>query len=62
MVKDPNPPAFGIGNVSGELRMTPLDEVMRMADEEFERPREQWWMRLRPVARMMAQQQVPDFE
>jgi 6-phosphofructokinase 1 len=62
MVKDPNPPAFGMGNVSGELRMTPLDEVMRMADEEFERPREQWWMRLRPVARMMAQQQVPDFE
>jgi hypothetical protein len=25
-----------------------------MADETLQRPRDQWWMRLRPVARMMA--------
>jgi 6-phosphofructokinase 1 len=49
-----DPPAVGIGHVNGELRLTPLHEVMRMADEEWHRPRDQWWMRLRPVARMMA--------
>jgi 6-phosphofructokinase 1 len=53
-VKQSNPPAIGIGHVSGELRMTPLEDVMRMADETLQRPRDQWWMRLRPVARMMA--------
>ncbi len=49
-----NPPAVGIGQVSGEMRMTPLEDIMRMVDETVQRPREQWWMRLRPIARMMA--------
>ena len=53
-LKEPNPPAFGIGHVSGEMRMTPLEEIMRMADEKLQRPRDQWWMRLRPIAAMMA--------
>lgn len=55
-VKESNPPALGIGQVAGEMRMTPLEDVMRMADEVLLRPREQWWMGLRPVARMMARQ------
>jgi 6-phosphofructokinase 1 len=56
-IRDANPLAVSIGQVSGELRMTPLEEMMRMADEKWQRPREQWWMRLRPVARMMAYMQ-----
>jgi 6-phosphofructokinase 1 len=55
-VKEPNPPALGIGQVAGEMRMTPLEDVMRMADEELLRPREQWWLGLRPIAAMMARQ------
>jgi hypothetical protein len=47
-------PALCLGHVAGEMRMTPLDEVMRMADRELKRPREQWWLRLRPLSRMMA--------
>jgi 6-phosphofructokinase 1 len=46
--------AAGLGQVAGELRVTPLDEIMRMSDEKLQRPKQQWWMRLRPVARMMA--------
>jgi 6-phosphofructokinase 1 len=60
--RDPNPPAFAIGHVSGDLRMTHLDEVMRMADERFQRPYDQWWLRLRPVARMMAHMESPNGE
>ena len=55
-----DPPAIGLGHVSGELRMTPLEDIMRMADETLQRPREQWWMRLRPVARMMAHMSHPE--
>lgn len=58
MEKQPNPPAVSIGHVAGELKLTPLDEVMRMADDRFQRPHEQWWMALRPVARMMAHMDV----
>jgi 6-phosphofructokinase 1 len=57
-----DPPAIGIGHVNGELRLTPLHDLMRMADEELQRPREQWWMQLRPVARMMAHLSVPKNE
>jgi 6-phosphofructokinase 1 len=60
MEKMANPPAVSLGNVAGDLKMTPLDEVMRMADERLQRPREQWWMGLRPVARMMARMAVPE--
>lgn len=59
-VRMPDPPAIGIGHVAGEMRMTPLEEIMRMADERLQRPREQWWMRLRPIARMMAHQSQED--
>ena len=50
-------PALCLGHVAGEMRMTPLDEVMRMADRELKRPREQWWLRLRPLSRMMAHEE-----
>lgn len=49
-------PAIALGQVSGEMRNTPLEDVMRMADMEYQRPRQQWWMQLRPVARMMSHQ------
>jgi 6-phosphofructokinase 1 len=49
-------PAISLGQVSGEMQVTPLEDVMRMADMENQRPRQQWWMRLRPVARMMSRQ------
>ena len=51
---DPEPPAIALGHVEGEVRMTPMEEVMRMANTRLQRPRKQWWMRLRPIARMMA--------
>ncbi|MCC6169885.1 MAG: 6-phosphofructokinase [Caldilineaceae bacterium] len=51
-------PAVCIGHVGGELRFTPLDDVIRMSDERFQRPKQQWWMNLRPIARMMARQEV----
>lgn len=45
-----------IGQVQGELRYTSLDEVPRLMDYEHSRPKKQWWMDLRPVARILAAQ------
>jgi 6-phosphofructokinase 1 len=49
-----DPPAVALGMVSGDLRFTPLDDVVRMSNAQFQRPKDQWWMNLRPIARMMS--------
>jgi 6-phosphofructokinase 1 len=44
-----------IGMVEGHLQFTPLYEIPRLMEERFQRPKRQWWMALRPVARILAQ-------
>ncbi|KAA3664873.1 MAG: 6-phosphofructokinase [Chloroflexi bacterium] len=44
-----------IGLVSGEIKFTRLDDMPRMLDVEHARPKKQWWMDLRPIARILAQ-------
>jgi 6-phosphofructokinase 1 len=44
---------IGLGN--GQIRFHNLDDFLRMSDHKFERPKEQWWLELRPIARVMAQ-------
>ncbi|WP_374688360.1 6-phosphofructokinase [Promineifilum sp.] len=43
-----------IGQIEGGLRFLGLDEVPRLMDYEHSRPRKQWWMDLRPIARILA--------
>ncbi len=40
--------------INGEPTFTPIDEAMRMTDPVYHRPKKQWWMDLRPVARILA--------
>ncbi|MCS7222437.1 MAG: 6-phosphofructokinase [Anaerolineae bacterium] len=49
------PGAACIGLVGGEIRFTDLEEIPRLMDWEHRRPKRQWWMDLRPIARMLAQ-------
>ncbi|RMG93953.1 MAG: 6-phosphofructokinase [Chloroflexi bacterium] len=44
-----------IGLVAGETRFTPLAELPQLMDWENGRPKQEWWLNLRPVARIMAQ-------
>jgi 6-phosphofructokinase 1 len=50
-------PAAGamIGLQSGRVTLTGLEEFPRLVDRKRQRPREQWWMQLRPIARVLAQ-------
>mgnify|MGYP001285174902 CR=1 FL=1 len=43
-----------IGQVQGDIHYTPLDDVPRLMDYEHSRPLKQWWMDLRPIARVLA--------
>ena len=51
-----------IGQVRGEVKFTDLDDVPRLMDYVHSRPLKQWWMDLRPIARLLAQQSyaIPD--
>lgn len=44
-----------MGMVDDVLTFTPMYRIPRIFDEEYQRPKKQWWMRLRPLARMLAQ-------
>lgn len=43
-----------IGLQSGRIRFTPLAELPQWTEPGARRPAQQWWLRLRPIAEMMA--------
>ena len=45
-----------IGMQKGRVRIHDLRDFERMVDAEHQRPREQWWMGLRSIARLLAKQ------
>jgi len=51
-----------IGQSGGKLEFHPLENFPRMVDEAYERPKHQWWMDLRPIARLLAQTESPQVE
>jgi 6-phosphofructokinase 1 len=44
-----------IGLSGGKLQFHNLVDFMRMSDPEFQRAHDQWWLELRPIARLFAQ-------
>ncbi len=44
-----------IGLQNGQVRIHNLEDLLRMADQAHQRPKEQWWMSLRPIAKVLAQ-------
>jgi 6-phosphofructokinase 1 len=44
-----------LGMVNGRYRFTPLEDISRLMDQGNERPKMQWWLDLRPIARVLAQ-------
>jgi 6-phosphofructokinase 1 len=44
-----------VGESHGKLRFTDLQDVPRLLDMDHGRPKSQWWMDLRPIAKILAQ-------
>ncbi|GJM42798.1 MAG: 6-phosphofructokinase [Ardenticatenaceae bacterium] len=53
-IETATPTSACIGQVGGSLIFTNMEDVPRMFDMERQRPKKQWWMDLRPVARILA--------
>jgi 6-phosphofructokinase 1 len=54
--------AVCIGLQEGRMEFTSLRELPRLMEPNVQRPKEQWWLGLRPVARIMAQPGPPSAE
>ncbi len=50
----PSPEGAFIGLKAGKVQITGLDDLPRLMDEASRRPKEQWWMDLRPIASVLA--------
>ncbi len=50
-----------VGLAEGRVRFLDLEEMPKLVDAEHQRPREQWWMQLRPIARILAQPAPSEF-
>lgn len=44
-----------IGLEGGKTQFTGMEDYPRLEDKDFGRPKKQWWMDLRPIARVLAQ-------
>jgi 6-phosphofructokinase 1 len=44
-----------LGLVAEQMSLTPFYDIARLFDFERQRPKQQWWMQLRPVLQMLAQ-------
>ena len=51
----PEPAGAFIGLQGGQVQFTSLEDYPRMIDKKWSRPKNQWWMELRPIARVLAQ-------
>lgn len=54
-IDDAEPTSAVIGLLGSAMQFTNLEDIPRMMDRQERRPREQWWMALRPIARVLAQ-------
>jgi len=44
-----------IGFEAGQVKFHSLEDFPRMTEAQHQRPKEQWWMNIRPIARVLAQ-------
>jgi 6-phosphofructokinase 1 len=52
-------PAVAIGRWSGKIQFTNLERLPDLVEPHVQRPREQRWLRLLPLLRLMSQQMLP---
>jgi 6-phosphofructokinase 1 len=48
-----------IGLSGGKIQFQSMEDFLRVVDVNFQRSREQWWLNLRPIAKIMAQPGIP---
>jgi len=50
-----SPGAVCLGLQAGQVQFNNLEDLPRMADLVHQRPKEQWWLAVRPIAKVLSQ-------
>ena len=53
--QQPEPAGAFIGLEAGGIALHSLEEIPKMVDKDNQRPKQQWWLDLRPIAKLMSQ-------
>lgn len=53
--QSPEPEGAFIGLEAGGITMHSLEEIPKMVDKDNQRPKQQWWLDVRPIAKLMSQ-------
>ncbi len=54
-IDETEPESACVGMINGKYRFTQLEGVTRLMEKTHKRPKVQWWLDLRPIARTLAQ-------
>jgi 6-phosphofructokinase 1 len=49
------PISASIGLQNGKIGFTNFEDIPRLMDRKYRRPKKQWWLGLRPIAKVLAQ-------
>jgi 6-phosphofructokinase 1 len=49
------PISASIGLQNGKIGFTNFEDIPRLMDRKYRRPKKQWWLELRPIAKVLAQ-------
>ncbi|MDZ7793538.1 MAG: 6-phosphofructokinase [Spirochaetia bacterium] len=55
----PQPESYMCGLVNGQVQFNWLHKFYELGDGELERPHQQWWLKIRPVATTLASEDTP---
>ncbi len=53
--QQPEPAGSFIGLEAGGISLHSLEEIPKMVDKDNQRPKQQWWLDVRPIAKLMSQ-------
>ncbi|HSM59023.1 MAG TPA: 6-phosphofructokinase [Candidatus Sulfomarinibacteraceae bacterium] len=54
-IEEEEPQSSAVGLIGSSMSFTNFEDLPRLMDQKERRPRDQWWMMLRPTARLLAQ-------
>ena len=49
-----------IGLQDGSVTFTPLDDLPMLMNDDAQRPKDEWWMALRPIAALLSHPEPPE--
>jgi 6-phosphofructokinase 1 len=47
---------LAVGLQGGKVKITDLEDLPRLVEKDAQRPKDQWWLEIRPIAKIMSRE------